>query len=64
MSFSSSSSASGLSSIKRRRDLRREENGYLDDVTDAGVDAGSGLGRSIERGGDDRESSRGRKLYP
>jgi hypothetical protein len=62
MSFSSSSRASGLSSMRRRRDLRRDENGYLDDMTDGDVDAGRGFGRSIDKGGDESERRRGRKL--
>jgi hypothetical protein len=62
MSFSSSSIDSGSSSIRRRRDLRRDEKGYLEAMTDGGVDGERGLGRSIERGGDESERRRGRKL--
>ena len=42
--------------------MRRDEKGYLEARTDGGVDGGRGLGRSIERGGDESERRRGRKL--
>lgn len=42
--------------------MRREEKGYFDDVMDGGVDTGRGFGKSIERGGDESERRRGKKL--
>lgn len=64
ISFSTSSSASGLSSMRRRRDLRRAAKGYLEAITDGGVAAGRGLGNRTARGGEARESSRGKRSYP
>jgi hypothetical protein len=48
--------------MRRRRDFRRAEKGYLDEMTEGGVDAGRGFGNSIERGDEESERRRGRKL--
>jgi hypothetical protein len=56
MSFSTSSSASGLSSISSRSDLRSPTKGYFD----AASAGGSGFGSSTPRGGDARERRSGR----
>ena len=46
--------------MRRRRDLRREVNGYLEAIMAGDVLAGKGLGRRMAKGSAERERSRGR----
>lgn len=50
--------------MRRRSDLRKAAKGYLEAATDGGAEAGKGLGNNIARGGEARERSKGKKLYP
>jgi hypothetical protein len=59
MSFSNSSSDS-LPSMSRRNDFRRDVNGYFAPETDAATEEGNGFGSRIAKGGELKESSKGR----
>jgi len=60
MSFSTSSRASGLSSINKRSDFLRVTYGYLDALTIVDVLGGKGLGSRMARGQDAKERRSGR----
>ena len=46
--------------MRRRRDFRREVNGYLEAIVAGEVLTGKGFGRRMARGSAERERSRGR----
>lgn len=50
--------------MSSRNDFRRDVNGYLAPEKDETTEEGNGFGSRIAKGGELKESSKGRWLYP